>query len=437
MGGTQVRELGAEELILDTMEHRFGGAHLIRVVDFAGPVDAELLETAFRRLVDRRPLFRSRIDRSGTGRPVFVIDDDVIPGFMVVEREDDDHWIREATEELNTPITVADDTAVRARLLVSEGHDGGEIILTATHAACDGRSFFAFSCDLLRDYEALRCGEPPPAPPGGVSPPIETLLPESLTADRRSTMIDEYVAGALEHADVPLLLFPYAPGSIGTTGTSHLRSCRLPAPETEALRQRSRANGTSVTGAIVAAQLQALAALGPGASGSLALSAVTIDVRRYLREPVPLANLGAYAGNIFTRHTGVECADTWALARDVAAGLQETLDRGHQFAMPLLVERFVDRFVEVDRPVGSVTLANLGRQDLDDSASALRPRCIRGGSPLHMTAYPGPYCQAVTTSGELWLTFSYVVPHMPHDLVRDYTESVVDRLRVLAGSTAG
>ena len=122
----------------------------------------------------------------------------------------------------------------------------------------------------------------------------------------------------------------------------------------------------------------------------------------------------------------------WTLARYVTTQLAAKLDRNEQLVMPVLGERFVDRFVTVDRPIGSLVLANLGPQELSTGRSALRPRTIRGGAPLHMAEYPGVYCQGVTISGVLWLTFVYVAPQLSHDLARDFVESVVERLRLLA-----
>ena len=428
----RVRELGAVEFLLDTMEQQQGGGHLVRIIEFEGPVDPQLLERAFRQLVARRPLFRTRIDRSGDGRPVFVLDDGVRPEFSIVERQSADHWIREFDEQLNTRISVDGDAPVRALLLASE-EDGGEIIVSAAHSACDGRSLFGFCRDLINDYDALRRGDEAPMAPGGFSPPLEALLPEWLTGDRLEVMIDDFVTQAAATAGAPIVVFPYGSADLGTAATSHVMSYSLPAPETAELRRRAKANGTSVTGAIAAAEIQAIAELSRPAPDCAIVSAVTVDVRPHLREPVPLENLGAYLGSIFTRHTDVDVMATWALAREVTTQLAAKLDRCDHLVMAVLGERFVDQFVTVDRPVGSVSLANLGPQDLSSETSALRPRCIRGGAPLHMSRFPGPYCQAVTTSGVLWLTFSYVAPHMAHDLVRDFAESVVERLRFLAG----
>jgi hypothetical protein len=431
----RVRELGGVEFLLDTMERQQAAGHLVRIVEFEGPVDPQLLERAFRQLVARRPLFRTRIDRSGGGRPVFVLDDGVRPEFSIVDRQSADHWIREFDEQLNTRISVDDDAPVRALLLASE-EDGGEIIVSAAHSACDGRSLFAFCRDLINNYDALRRGDEAPMAPGGFSPPLEALLPEWLTADRLEAMIDDFVTQAAATAGAPIVLFPYGSADLGTAGTSHVMSCSLPAPETAELKRRARANGTSVTGAIAAAEIQAIAELSRAAPDCAIVSAVTVDVRPHLREPVPLENLGAYLGSIFTRHADVGAMAPWALAREVTTQLAAKVDRCDHLVMTVLGERFVDQFVSVDRPVGSVSLANLGLQELSGGTSVLRPRCVRGGAPLHMTRFPGPYCQAVTTSGVLWLTFSYVAPHMPHDLVRDFAESVVERLRFLAGPVA-
>ena len=428
----RVRELGAVEFLLDTMEQQRACGHLVRIIEFEGPVDPQLLEQAFRQLVARRPLFRTRIDRSGDGRPVFVLDDGVRPEFSIVDRQSADHWIREFDEQLNSRISVDGDALVRARLLASE-EDGGEIIVSAAHSACDGRSLFAFCRDLINDYDALRRGDEAPMAPGGFSPPLEALLPEWLTGDRLEAMIDDFVTQAAATAGAPIVVFPYGSADLRTAGTSHVMSCSLPAPETAESRRRARANDTSVTGAIAAAEIQAIAELSRAAPDCAIVSAVTVDVRPHLREPPPLENLGAYLGSIFTRHADVDVMATWALAREVTTQLAAKLHRCDHLVMTVLGERFVDEFVSVDRPVGSVSLANLGRQDLSSETSVLRPRCIRGGAPLHMTRYPGPYCQAVTTSGVLWLTFSYVAPQMAHDLVRDFAKSVVERLRFVAG----
>ena len=428
----RVREFGAVEFLLDTLEQQAGG-HLVRVIDFEGPVDPQLFETAFGRLVARRPLLHTRIDRSGRGRPVFVLDDGVAPEFSFVERRGADDWIREFDEQLNTRISVDDDAPVRVRVLASEG-GGGEVIVSAAHSVCDGRSLFAFCRDLIDEYEALWAGrdEAVTAPACTIPPPLEALLPEWLTESRLETMIDEFVADAAATASDRIVLFPRVPNDSGMPSTSHVAPYSLPAAETAALRQCAKANGTTVGGAVAAAEIQALAELSRPAADHGIVPCLTIDLRPHLREPVPLASMGAYPGSVFTRHADVAAVPGWALARDVTTQLAAKLEHSVQFVMTVLGERFVDQFVTVDRPVGSLSLANLGPQELSAGRSVLRPRKIRGGGPLHVAKYPGPSCQAVTTSGVLWLTFIYVAPQMRHDLMRDYAESVVERLRSLA-----
>ncbi len=425
-----MRELGATEYLLDTLEMQ-GGGHLVRVIDFEGPVDVQLLETAFRQLVARRPLLHVRIERSAGARPVFVRDDAVSPEFSAMERHGPDDWVREFDEQLNTPISLDDDAPVRVRVLASRDA-GGEIIVTAAHSVCDGRSLFAFCRDLLDEYEALASGEDArSAAVGTIPPPLEALFPEWLSGDQLQAAIDDFVSRAAETADDPIVLFPLAHDA-GAARTSHVLTYSVPAAETSMIRRWAKQHGTSVTGAVAAAEMQALAELSrPPVDHSIVL-AVTIDLRPHLHAAVPLASMGAYPGNVLTRHANVGALDTWALARDVTAGVAAKLDAGAHLVMAALGERFVDQFVTVDRPIGSLSVANLGPMDLSLRDSVLCPRSIRGGAPLHAVKHPAVYSQVVTTSGVLWLTFIYVAPLLAPEVARDYGASVVDRLVSLA-----
>ena len=426
----RLRELGATEYLLDTLE-RQGGGHLVRVIDFEGPVDVQLLETAFRQLIARRPLLHVRIERSAGARPVFVRDDAVNPDFSVVARSGPGDWVREFDGQLNTPISLDDDAPVRVRVLSSDDA-GGEIIVTAAHSVCDGRSLFAFCGDLLDEYEALESGEDArSAPVGTIPPPLEALFPEWMTGDRLKAAVDDFVARAAETADDPIVLFPLAHDAAAVR-TSHVLSYSVPAAETSMIRRWAKEHGTSVTGAVAAAEMQALAELSrPPADRSIVL-AVTIDLRPHLREVVPLASMGAYPGNVFTRQANVGSVDTWTLARDVTTEVAANLDAAAHLVMAVLGERFAEQFVTVDRPIASLSVANLGPMDLSHRDSVLRPRCIRGGAPLHTVVYPGVYSQVVTTSGVLWLTFIYVAPLLAPEIARDYGASVVERLISLA-----
>jgi hypothetical protein len=428
----RVRQLGAVEYLLDTLEQQAGG-HLVRVIDVEGPVDVELLETAFRRLVARRPILRTRIDRPDGERPAFVLDEAVTPEFSVVERRDADHWEREFDEQLVTRIGAEGGAPVRARVLAS-GSAGGEIIVSAAHSVSDGRSLFGFCRDLIEEYEVLwRDGEDAATPPAGtIAPPLESLLPEWLGGPRLHSLTEGFVARQAAVSEDPIVMFPFSPDDSGVPATSHVISYSLPAAETAALRRGAHDAGTSVTGAIAAAEMQALAELSRPPVGQWIVPVVTIDMRPHLRDAVPTADMGAYVGTVFSRHVDVGAVATWTLARDVTTQLTESLDRGDQLMLAALGEQFVDQFVTVDRPLGPLVLANLGRQELPSGPSVLRPRSIRGGSPVHRAKYPAVQCQAVTTGGVLWLTFVYNAPALRHDLARDFGASVVERLVSLA-----
>lgn len=431
----QVRELGASEYILDQLEHQCGG-HLVRVIAFDGPADERVLARAFQRLVARRPMLQTRIDRSGPGRPFFVRDPSLLPELTVVDRQREDDWVRVFDDELNTPMTLAGDPPVRATLLASP-KAGGEVVVSVAHAMCDGRSLFAFCRDLIEEYEQLSefGDDAPNPPPVTVPPPLEALLPQWLSGERLEDAIDDFIASALPAASEPVALLPFSPADVDGPTSSHVLTYCLSAERTAALRDSARASGTSVTGAITAAEIQALTDLSAPADDHVAVANVTVDMRPHLREPVPVENMGALQGAVFTRHVGAARLDSWELARDVTSQLKAKIDRGDELVMAVLGDRFVDQFVTVDHPVGSVMVANLGVQELSHEG-VLRPRTIRGAAPLNMVKYPGVYCQGVTISGVLWLTFAYVTPVVTPAVARDFCGSVVDRLLTMAAKAS-
>ena len=119
------RTLGASEILVHYLAR-----HMVRLIEFDGPVDAALLEQAARRMVQQRPMLRSRIVQPDPEqRPHFVLEPELPPLFKVHERRDASHCVEVFNEELNTPYNMAEDAVVRIHLLKAP-EQGGEIILT-------------------------------------------------------------------------------------------------------------------------------------------------------------------------------------------------------------------------------------------------------------------------------------------------------------------
>ena len=102
----------------------------------------------------------------------------------------------------------------------------------------------------------------------------------------------------------------------------------LPKATTKALREACRANGTTVQGALGAAQLLAISDEFPAAQARhLALNSLA-DLRGMLGGGLTQQDLGLYIATICTVHALAADPDFWALAADVATQLRSVLSSG-------------------------------------------------------------------------------------------------------------
>ena len=216
-------------------------------------------------------------------------------------------------DELNSQIGFDGQPPIRARLLASET-PGGELIVTCAHSFCDGRSLFVFCRELLGQYEAFRRGEDDDAgiaPAIDISAPLEALLPDWLSGGGLQELIDGFVSRQAAVAGETLVMFPSQPSE---SKTSHVLSFEVPAEQTTALRQLAHDNRTSMQGIVSGALMLAMDDMVRPPEDDVIVLSHTIDLRPHLREPVPVTNLGAYPGTIFSRHKGVSNMPRWELA---------------------------------------------------------------------------------------------------------------------------
>lgn len=318
----RVRQLGATEYILYLLEQQTMG-HLVGMIDFEGRVEPAVMERVFRDVVAHRPILRARITTQGDERPFFVLDDREPPEFSVIDRTGPDDWMRVFDDELNRQIGVDGQPPIRVHLLASE-RPGGEMIVSCAHSFCDGRSLFVLGRDLLSQYEAFRRGENGDiAPAQGISPPLEALLPEWLSGSRLQELINGFVSRQAAVASETLVMLP---SQTYEDKASRVLPLEVPAKQTAGLRQLAHDNRTSMQGVVGGALMMALDELACPPDDDVIVLAHTIDLRPHLRELVPLANLGAYPGNIFSRHQAVGKLPPWDLARDVTSQIVTSMN---------------------------------------------------------------------------------------------------------------
>ncbi len=431
-----VRPLGAAEHGLDVMETARGTCHIVRVMTFDGKLDTELFERALRNLVRRRPILNTRIVRVQEQVPYFA-HSERWPEVTFVERRDLDDWRAEFERQLSTPVSVAGDALLRATALIDD--NGGQVVLSCHHAVCDGRSLTAFCRDLVHEYEWMLRGAPgdPAAVTGAVSPPMDELLPPSLTGPDGGALLEQFSARLRTlMTSPPGLLVEFPPQGDAPPGRN-LLTYELPPAETHSLATMARANGTTVGGAISAAILRAGLDIGGSQAEDVVGLASNIDLRPHLREDVPVSNMGTYASSFFNAYDGVRTKPFWTLARQITEDVRASIESLEAFCVMLLSKSSYELYNRgvVPRNWPQFMVANLGRMDLPEPHETFRVRSIHGGSPVHGTG-PFFFCSAVGMDNSLVIDVNYNTPSVPNEVAREFGQSLLEHLLVQGGSAA-
>jgi hypothetical protein len=428
VSGQQVRQLGASEYLVYLLEQP-----LVRVIEFDGVVDPALMERAFRQMVARRPILRTRIPTPEPGaRPFFVIDDSEPPSFSVRKRSGPLHWIDVFNEEMITPLGGAARPPIRAQLLRSD-EPGGELLVACMHAVCDGRSVFNFCTQLLREYEALVRGEngDPSIEVSGFSPAVEALLPEWATPERGK----ELVADQLERqASLPTPMpWPSQRGSSTKPRGTHVLPIDVPADQVSAMLANARANATTMHGVLGACQALATDDIVKPAADDEMVITTTVDIRQRLRVPVSIDDMGIYAATLGSRHSNVSKLNAWDLARDFKTQVAEGIERYDHYTFVFIGEEFVKNMTaEAGDPMMTGALANLGPMEFPSGATAMSPRLIRGAVDISQGQWPFVSLNGVTINGHLAMTAAYQHPEISDDRAHEFVAAMSEHMRWFA-----
>jgi hypothetical protein len=434
----RIRDLGASEYLVYLIEKNANSSHLTRVIEFDGPVDPDLMERAFRQMIARRLLLRTRIPPTeGAERPHLVFDESVPAPFTVKQRQGPDHWIKGFNEELNIRIGIDGDPPMRAQLLMSD-EPGGELLLSCPHTYCDGRSLVRFCIQLLDEYEALVRGEDGDSSiqPSGISPALEDVLPEWATPERGEELVAAYFErGARSGPPIP---WPMEQGTMASERESRIWPMDLTADEVSRIRANARDNKTTVLGALGASMILATNdLLGPTPDDQIVVT-TTLDIRDGLRVPVSVDDLGIYAAVLNSRHSDLKAMSEWDHARDFKAQVTAGIDNFDHYAWVFIGAAFVDQVTDTSgTPMFTDTLANLGAMQLPTEGSSLRPLAIRGALGAHHATFPYVSFNGIGNNGALAMTLTYVHPWVSDERIAEFAGMMTERMRWFAGSGGG
>jgi len=234
------------------------------------------------------------------------------------------HWIE---RELSNLFAIGSAPLMRCLYLQDKAASRSVLALTFHHSIADGRSGTAL---LRRLLSLLAHALPAPTTQAAAALPAmaDVFPPRYRWADQpdgakalRNTLIGDYRRyGALPA--IPWL------ATEASARTPRFIQCTLPADTSQGLLQRARAEGTTVHGALCAAQLLAQHRLQPLGAQSTFFLSCPVDMRPHLEPMQPATPTGLFVSLISNTFQISDDTAVWALARDVIAQTRLQLARG-------------------------------------------------------------------------------------------------------------
>lgn len=254
-----------------------------------------------------------------------------------------DGWRQYIEQELSLLFATGSAPLLRCIYLEDTAAARSVLALTFHHSIADGRSGTALLRRLLsllaHDLPAPTAQAPAaatsgttapagPADPAALPAMADVFPPRYRWAEQpdaakalRNTLIGDYRRyGALPA--IPWL------AAEANGRTPQFIQCTLPEDISQGLLQRARGEGTTVHGALCAAQLLAQHRLQPLGTQSTFFLSCPVDMRPHLEPVQPATPTGLFVSLISNTFQISDTTDLWALARDVIAQTRLQIARG-------------------------------------------------------------------------------------------------------------
>jgi len=317
---------------LDPAEAFFFMADRVSCMNFAivaervGHLDPERIRSSLDVIQDENPLLQVGIRWTDDHGLRFEPAPDT-PIELVCRTVDAGDWQRWIEHELAQPFPPESAPLMRCRYLEMSSPERSVLVLVFHHSIADGRS----GIELLRRLiDCIAAGTTSRTGAGALPlPPMhEAFPPRFRWADQPEAAKQVKDALSADYKrrgrSTPM---PWL-ASAAPTRMPRIIRMALPPDATKRLLERSRQHGTSVHGALCAAQLiaqyQTLAARDPA---TLFLS-FPVDMRSLVEPAQPITPVALYASLISAAFAVDAGTDFWVLARDVIAQARRQMDRG-------------------------------------------------------------------------------------------------------------
>jgi NRPS condensation-like uncharacterized protein len=296
----------------------------------SGDLSADVLRPALKAIQARHPLLRVRIERTGWNTLWFKASGVPEIPLRVVEKSSE-LWVSEAEDELRESFPVDEGPLVRCTL-VQHGPETSTILLTFHHAIGDAMSGAYLIRDLVMAMGISSEGKAPILKPLEPKLEMNAYFPDRAKGVKGRLLYYRFIGRMLwaimrwGRPTLPKLDQKAAPKERLPRIVHH----RISPEAVERLHALARSEKTTLHGALLAAQVLAIAQDRESVKDQLYLIGSPVNLRRRLIPPV-----GEDVGFFVTIGASVNAANSstefWSLAREIKESLWECVERGEPF----------------------------------------------------------------------------------------------------------
>ena len=295
-----------------------------------GVLNEEIMRRALNAIQERHPLLRVRIEREGRSNLRFCSDRVPEIPLRVADTLPED-WTREAEKDLNAIFSTRVGPLVRATL-VRHDTDSSTALLTFHHPIGDGMSGAYLMRDMIASAALAAKGDEPGLPPLEAKKELETYFPS--WARGFSGRWKNLAFGVRSFA--PMLYWgrPTVPVFDRDAPFEERKACilaRTLSPESVgALHETARKHGTTLHGALLAAQVLAIARDRGLTKKRPFIVGSPVNLRSRLTPPVE-EDVGFFVTMGASVNLCRADSEFWPLAREIRQSLWKCVEKGYPF----------------------------------------------------------------------------------------------------------
>lgn len=343
------RQLGTGENIFWLYE-QVRPMHFTLTANIIGTLHIDQLQQALTKVQQRHPLLNVRIALDRAGIPGFITDSARIP-VRLVERHSQQQWQQEVERELANPFDW--NQAPLTRVVLLQGNDVSDLIVTCDHAIADGLSVVFLLRDILQAV-------------GFPDRPL-SVLPKQSAYEQ---LVPQYDRKLPASSFEPSLATTKTKPTLPEKSRPRLHAWSLSTTETIALVHACQQAQTSVHAAICAAFLLAINEQGTQKNDIEEATPLKcfspINIRRFL--PTIEEDFGYYFTYVRTADKIAPDLSLWELAHSIKAQLNLKITPEQIFAHIPDSEAFISTLPSSDEAVAmletvggyDVNVSNLG-----------------------------------------------------------------------------